>query len=88
MSLTNDDLKQIKTIVSDIVSGATSGLAAKSDLHRLATKEDLHRLATKADLDRMEARLTTSMGLLERDALTRLDDHETRIRRLEKKAIA
>lgn len=66
MSLTSDDLNQIKTIVEGVVVDATKGFA------------------TKQDLDRMEARLTTSIGLLERDSYSRLDEHEHRITRLER----
>ncbi len=74
MSLTTKDLNQITTIVTTIVADATSDLA---------TKDDLKAFATKADLDRMESRLTTSMSLLERDAFSRLDQHERRITQLE-----
>jgi hypothetical protein len=41
-------------------------------------------VATKADLDRMESRLTASQGLVERDAFAKIDEHETRITRLER----
>ncbi|HVQ44033.1 MAG TPA: hypothetical protein VMT30_03645 [Candidatus Saccharimonadia bacterium] len=78
MSLTREDLGQIQTIIND----ATKGLATREELKAVTAK-----LATKADLrielDRMESRITTSMGLLERDTLSRLDQHEARIARLE-----
>jgi hypothetical protein len=69
------------------------GLATKDDLRAFATKEDLEhladriemRFATKDDFERMESRLLAAMGLVERDAFSRLDDHERRISRLEKR---
>jgi hypothetical protein len=82
MSLTSEDLNQIKTVVQSVVktevASATKGLATKSEL-----KDAVSGLATKDDLDRMEARLPTSMGLLERDTFSRLDNHEHRLQRLE-----
>jgi len=92
MSLTTEDLQKIDKLVTGVVSGATSGLATKSEMQeamsRLATKAELQEavseLATKTDLDRMEGRLTTSIGLLQRDTFDRLDQHEQRIGRLEK----
>jgi hypothetical protein len=75
MALTTGDLQQIKEIVVDATA-------------HLATKNELKGLATKADLDHMEARLTTSMNLIERDAFTRLDQHELRIAKLEKAQVA
>lgn len=86
MSLTTDDLKQIKTVVEEVVdkvvdkriTQAVAPLATKAELAKLAAK-----MATKDDLDRMETRITTSMGLLERDTFSRLDQHEARITRLE-----
>ena len=99
MALTSEDLEQIKVVVNEVVNGATSKLATKVELAEarlttkkdlqaavsgLATKTDLDRFATKVDLDRMKARLSSDMGLLARDADTRLDQHETRINQLEK----
>ncbi|GAC1372919.1 MAG: hypothetical protein NVSMB39_7140 [Candidatus Saccharimonadales bacterium] len=99
MALTTEDLTKITNIVESTLdraitkavaplvtkdeldaklSAAVSGLATKAEL-----KDAVSRLATKADLDRMESRLTTSMSLLERDAFSRLDQHEARITRLE-----
>ena len=79
MALTTEDLDQIKNIVKE----AVAPLSTKAELDRFATKADLDLLATKADLDRIKARLTTSIGLLERDSFSRLDQHEARITRLE-----
>ena len=74
MSLTKDDLKQIKGIVTE------ARMATKADLDKVTAK-----FATKADLDRMETRITSSMSFIERDAFTRLDQHEIRIAKLEQK---
>ena len=41
------------------------------------------RADLQEDMDRLESRLTTAIGLLQRDSYSRLDDHEARIRRLE-----
>src|SRR5450756_527132 len=68
-----------------------AGLATKADLDHavsgLATKAELTEavsgLATKTDLDRMEGRLTTAIGLIQRDSFSRLDQHEVRISKLE-----
>jgi hypothetical protein len=80
MLLTKDDLGQIKTIVNDVVTDVVtdkiSGLATKVELHESIS-------ALKSDLDRMESRLTTAIGLLQRDSYSRLDDHDARIARLE-----
>ena len=92
----------VNEVVIKVVNDATSKLATKTELAEarlatqkdldtavssLATKTDLDRLTTKVDLDRMEARLAAGMGLLERNAYTRLDQHETRINQLEKARI-
>jgi hypothetical protein len=77
MSLTDDDLGKIKALFS--------GVAMKSDLELFATKSDLEALATKADLYKMESRLTTGMGLLERDLSARIDQLDLRIARPEKR---
>ena len=42
------------------------------------------RMEVQENLDRMETRLTTAIGLLQRDTFARLDQHEARIERLEK----
>lgn len=98
MSLTTKDLQHIRVIVTNIVTDATSGLAAdikslktdvrelKTDVQELKTdmqevKGDLKGLATK--VDRMDSRLTFSTNLIQRDAFTRLDEHEVRITKLE-----
>jgi hypothetical protein len=75
MALTATDLDQIKEVVTDVVTDVVRQTAA--------SKDDLKKFATKVDLARMEARLTSAMGILERDSLSRLDDHEIRIQRLE-----
>ena len=62
MALTDNDIKTIKTIITN----ATSNLVSKDDLNHV------------------EARLVSSTGLFERDAFSRLDDHETRITNLER----
>ncbi|HEY6736527.1 MAG TPA: hypothetical protein VI322_02310, partial [Candidatus Saccharimonadia bacterium] len=79
-------------VTKDEFNVAIGGLVTKVEFNEavsgLATKKELRAavfpLATKDDLDRMESRLTTAMGLLERDSFSRLDDHEARITRLEK----
>ena len=76
MALTEEDLNNI----TRIVDASANRLEKKLD-DKLAAA--VSGLATKADLDRMESRLTTSMSLLERDAFSRLDQHEARITRLE-----
>lgn len=78
MSLTTQDIQQVKEAVEQVVDERVEGLATKDDL-----EEKTARLATKADLDRMEARLNTSINLLQRDSFSRLDEHEVRIARLE-----
>jgi hypothetical protein len=84
MSLTAEDLSNINVIVTsvvtDVVTDAVAGLATKDEL-----LEAVSGLATKADVERVEARLVASMSLLERDSFARLDDHERRIMRLERK---
>lgn len=71
MSLTNDDLVKIKSIVD----------GAKEEIkERLATKAD------KSDVDRMESRVVAAIGLVERDGGARLDDLEVRVGRLERAA--
>jgi hypothetical protein len=62
--------------------------ATKDDLKRFATKDDLKRYATKADFARLEERVIsmqkTLEGLARHHALI-LDDHEVRIRDLERR---
>jgi hypothetical protein len=83
MSLTTHDLQQIKGIVTDAVKPLDDRLSNVED--KLSGVEDrLSGMATKADLDRMETRILAAMGLIERDAFSRLDEHEERITRLEK----
>ena len=52
---------------------------------RSIVKEEnsMQREELQESMDRMESRLTTAMGLIQRDSFSRLDDHEARIRRLE-----
>jgi hypothetical protein len=86
MSLTTEDLNRISVMLdgfamkADLQDVATksdlTSMATKADLTSIATKADISGLATKTDLDRMEGRLVSSLGLLERDAFTRLDQHE------------
>ncbi len=92
MSLTANDLQQIKTVVNevvnevvqevvhDIVNDAVNGSEARlrAELGRFATKDDLRN-----ELDRTESRLTAAMSLLQRDTFSHLSDHEARITRLE-----
>jgi hypothetical protein len=67
----------VKTAVGGLATktelhDAVSGLAAKDELRaaisNLATKDDLREMneGIRADMNRMEARLITSIGLLER----------------------
>ena len=71
MSLTKDDLGQIKTIVNDVVHGvvnnATAGLATKAELNSavsgLATKKDLERYSTEDELMQAVSRLATKLDL-------------------------
>lgn len=89
MALTSEDLRQIKDVVNDVVHSVVHGIVNDA-VRGLATKDELAAavapLATKDDLDRMESRMLTAMGLIERDAFGRLDDHERRLRRLERSA--
>ena len=78
MALTAEDFNKI----TNIVAQAVAPLATKDELDTKLTAA-VSGLATKADLDRLESRLTTSMSLLEREAFSRLDQHEARITRLE-----
>jgi hypothetical protein len=71
MALTSEDLNQIK----NIVEGSETRL-------RQEIKDSESRL--RQDLDRMEGRLVTSINLLQRDTFSRLDNHDSRIERLEK----
>jgi hypothetical protein len=85
MSLTTEDLNRISVMLDGFAMKADlQDVATKADISGLATKADISGLASKTDLDRMEGRLVSSLGLLERDAFTRLDQHERRITRLEK----
>lgn len=70
------------------------------DDKQLATKEDLGRVEARLEtrigrvesrlgdvetrIERMESRVLFGMSLLERDGFDRLEDHEARIRKLEK----
>ncbi len=78
MSLAAKDFEKIEQIVDRVVERSV----AKATAH-LASKKDLERLATKDDLNRLDLRLTTAIGLLQRDSFGRLEDHELRIARLE-----
>ena len=85
MSLTKEDLTSIDNIVKRRIAESVKGLVTKSEL-KSGLKSELKTLATKEDLDRMETRMTTAMGLLERDHGARLEDHEARIKKLESQA--
>jgi hypothetical protein len=82
MALSATDLRQIKILVTDVVRDAVAPLVTKEELAKELVRATAP-LATKEDLDRSEARITASMSLLERDTLSRLDEHEIRIKRLE-----
>lgn len=73
MSLTAKDFEKIEQIVDQVVERSVERSVAKATAH-LATKDDLYRL---------DLRLTTAIGLLQRDSFGRLEDHELRITRLE-----
>jgi len=104
MALSGDDLENINQILENALSGIRAGMVTKTELKtdleqlesrleaRLASKTDLEqledRLASKNDLGRLEDRLVASMGIMERDAFTRLDEHERRIANLERKGAA
>ena len=54
------------------------------DKVKIIVTEAVADLPTRNDLDRLEGRITTAIGLLQRDTFARLDQHEERITRLEK----
>jgi hypothetical protein len=88
---TKDDLKRFAT-KDDLKRFATKddlkGFATKDDLKGCATKDDLKGFATKGDFLRLEARVIsmqkTLEGLARHHALI-LDNHEVRIRDLERR---
>ena len=71
MALTKDDLVQIEKVMDQSIAKA-----------HLVTREEV-----KAAMDRMEGRLVSAMNLLQRDTFARLDDHESRLERLERAII-
>lgn len=91
MSLTTTDLANITTIIKAELNESESRLASKADLSalesrlesRLTTKMEHMELRLTTKMDRMESRLVTAIDLLQRDAYERLDNHETRLSRLE-----
>ena len=88
MPLTTQDLKQIKSVITEVVCEVSVTKQEFSDF-RSEIRSDMDRMKSeiKADMDRMESRMITAMGLLERGSDSRLADHEVRIRRLETRLV-
>ena len=85
-----DRLERTKANRSELrrLAKRVSRCATKDDLKGFATKEDLKRFATKTDFARLEERVVSMQRTLEGTARHHglvLDDHEARIRDLERR---
>ena len=89
---TKADRSELRRLAARVDRCATKNdlkrFATKNDVKRFATKDDLKRFATKVDFARLEDRVISMQRTLEGIARHHgliLDDHEVRIRDLERR---
>jgi hypothetical protein len=80
MALSDEDLKKIRGVVAEEVNSGISGL--RSSLNTLNDK----MTSLEEKMNRMEARILFSLDIWQRDGTDTLENHEARIKRLEKLA--